>query len=86
MNLFVYLFLNITQHTYCKECMDTIKEENYNSLYCQECSIPVKNLFDNKILNKICNEFSKRHEVTKALMLSINELEEIDKDDNEEKK
>ncbi|OUM58729.1 hypothetical protein PIROE2DRAFT_15926 [Piromyces sp. E2] len=72
-------------HTYCKECMDIITEENYNTLYCQECAIPVKNLFDNKILNKICNVFSKRHEITKALMLSINELEEINKDDNEDK-
>ncbi|ORX60012.1 hypothetical protein BCR36DRAFT_579459 [Piromyces finnis] len=72
-------------HTYCKECMETIKEENYNSLYCQECTIPVKSLFDNKILNRICNEFSKRHEVTKALMLSLNELEQIDKDENEER-
>jgi chromosome segregation ATPase len=70
-------------HTYCKECMETLREENYNLLYCQECSVTVKDFFDNKILNKICSEFSKRHEITKALMLSISELEEIDKDGDE---
>ena len=65
--------------------MDIIMEENYNSLFCQECSIPVKSLYDNKILKRICSEFSNRHEVTKALMLSINELESIDKEDKEDK-
>jgi DNA repair exonuclease SbcCD ATPase subunit len=73
-------------HTYCKECLETIKNENYNTLYCQECTIPVKKSYENKILNKICSEISHRHDITKTLMLTISELKENDNDSIEEKK
>ncbi|KND03748.1 uncharacterized protein SPPG_01204 [Spizellomyces punctatus DAOM BR117] len=51
-------------HTYCKPCIESIKEENYNVLACQVCSTPVEHVFRNEQLESVEEQFQRRKNLT----------------------
>ncbi|KAI9012946.1 hypothetical protein BC832DRAFT_537793 [Gaertneriomyces semiglobifer] len=55
-------------HTYCSSCIDAIKEENYNSLKCQICPMPVEHVFRNEQLESVEEHFEKRRVLTTSFL------------------
>ncbi|KAI9090830.1 hypothetical protein DFS34DRAFT_341773 [Phlyctochytrium arcticum] len=55
-------------HTYCKSCVDAIKEENYNKVKCQVCTTPVQSVFRNEQLESVEEQFLKRKALTVSFL------------------
>ncbi|KAJ3224655.1 hypothetical protein HDU81_008440 [Chytriomyces hyalinus] len=55
-------------HTYCKHCVESLKEENYNVLKCQVCNIPVQNVFRNEQLENVGEQFTRRKTLTLSFL------------------
>ncbi|KAJ1510915.1 hypothetical protein HMI54_001260 [Coelomomyces lativittatus] len=55
-------------HTYCKPCIDEMKDEHYNKLFCAECpQVPVDQVFRNEALESLTERFNRR----KSMVLSM---------------
>ncbi|KAJ3066570.1 hypothetical protein HDU98_010128 [Podochytrium sp. JEL0797] len=55
-------------HTYCKHCVDSLREENYNVLKCQVCNVPVENVFRNEQLESVGEQFTRRKTLTLSFL------------------
>ncbi|TPX68142.1 hypothetical protein CcCBS67573_g07284 [Chytriomyces confervae] len=55
-------------HTYCKHCVESLKEENYNVLKCQVCNVPVQNVFRNEQLENVGEQFTRRKTLTLSFL------------------
>ncbi|KAJ3121778.1 hypothetical protein HK098_003412 [Nowakowskiella sp. JEL0407] len=55
-------------HTYCKDCVEEIKEENYNKLKCLVCDESVKNVFKNQQIELIAEQFLRRKTLTLSFL------------------
>ncbi|KAJ3379917.1 hypothetical protein HDU92_006309 [Lobulomyces angularis] len=51
-------------HTYCLECVEHIKDENYDRLKCIVCDTPVTTMFRNEQLERLAEQFSQRKALT----------------------
>ncbi|KAJ3332002.1 hypothetical protein HDU76_001618, partial [Blyttiomyces sp. JEL0837] len=55
-------------HTYCKGCLDQLKEENYNVIKCQVCNVPVEHVFRNEQLESVEEQFLRRKTLTLSFL------------------
>ncbi|ORY52950.1 hypothetical protein BCR33DRAFT_779325 [Rhizoclosmatium globosum] len=55
-------------HTYCKHCVDSLREENYNVVKCQVCNTPVQNVFRNEQLESVGEQFTRRKTLTLSFL------------------
>ncbi|KAJ3191771.1 hypothetical protein HK101_007425 [Irineochytrium annulatum] len=55
-------------HTYCKCCIDSLKEENYNVIKCQVCNVPVEHVFRNEQLESVGEQFARRKTLTVSFL------------------
>jgi hypothetical protein len=47
-------------HTFCKECVDIMREENFNVLKCDICRVEAISTFRNEQLERISEQFQKQ--------------------------
>jgi hypothetical protein len=50
-------------HTFCKECVDMMCEENFNQLKCDVCRVEATSSFRNEQLERIREQFDNRKEM-----------------------
>lgn len=55
-------------HTYCEECVEAIKLENYNELHCQFCNVKVDNMFRNEQVESLVEQFASRKLLTSGFI------------------
>ncbi|KAJ3414583.1 hypothetical protein HDV05_006322 [Chytridiales sp. JEL 0842] len=55
-------------HTYCKGCIESLKEENYNVIKCQVCNVPVEHVFRNEQLEAVGEQFARRKTLTLSFL------------------
>ncbi|KAI9202540.1 uncharacterized protein BJ171DRAFT_176768 [Polychytrium aggregatum] len=61
-------------HTYCKKCVDSIREENFNKLKCPSCLANVDYAFRNMQMEAVCEQFLKRKSMTLSFLEWIKTL------------
>ena len=54
-------------HTYCRACVESMAEENYNTIKCQMCSQIAEGAYLNDQLASVAEQFTRR----KSMMLSF---------------
>lgn len=53
-------------HTFCKECVDTMREENFNVLKCDVCHRIAEFSYRNEQLERIKEQFNQRKQMTQV--------------------
>lgn len=70
-------------HTYCRDCVEALKEENYNSVRCNVCNVTAKSYYRNEQLESIAEHFLSKRELTRSFLewlKVIRSTSEADKD------
>jgi hypothetical protein len=52
------------QHTYCKDCVESIKTANFNKMTCTVCKVAVQRVYANRQLESLVEQFGQRKLLT----------------------
>lgn len=55
-------------HTYCASCVEALKDSNFNKIECTVCDIPVVEVFENKQLESLVEQFAQRKLLTMGFL------------------
>ncbi|KAI8901993.1 hypothetical protein BC833DRAFT_575333 [Globomyces pollinis-pini] len=68
-------------HTYCAECVDLMKNENFNVLKCDTCHTVATATFKNDQIKSVQEQFIRHRQVTGSFNVWIQELQKYHPDD-----
>ncbi|KAL2916157.1 hypothetical protein HK105_204248 [Polyrhizophydium stewartii] len=61
-------------HTFCKGCLDAIREENYNTIKCEVCQASATAVYRNEQIETIGEQFARRKHLTLSFLEWIKTL------------